>query len=67
VTRPGRLAAAAAIGLALFAILFSAGAALGLWPQPPEGGFQGVDLYAGLAFGAALLFALLLRRRPPLR
>lgn len=66
-TSPGRLAAAAAIGLALFGVLFSVGAALGLWPQPPEGAFQGVDLYAGLAFGAALLVALLLRRRPPLR
>ena len=50
-TRPTRLAVAGGIWLASFSALYSVGAALGLWPPPPLGGFGAVDLYAGLAFG----------------
>ena len=48
---------------ALFALLFSIGGALDIWPGPPKGGFAGIDLVAGLAFGLALLLFLLLRPR----
>jgi hypothetical protein len=57
-----RLAAAGLAALALFAILFSVGHALGAWPGPRAGGFQGVDLAAGLLFGAIVL-VLLVRKR----
>ncbi len=64
---PARLAAAGSGFLALFAGLFSAGAALGVWPAQPEGAFHGTDLAAGLAFGSVLLVTLLSpRRRIPL-
>jgi hypothetical protein len=62
VSPQARLAGAGAGFLALFALLFSAGAALDVWPGPPEGGFRGTDLAAGLAFGVALLATLLLPR-----
>jgi hypothetical protein len=65
VTRPpaaGRLAAAGLAWLALFSLLFTVGNAAGLWPPPPEGGFSGVDLAAGLAFGVALLVSLVVGR-----
>ncbi len=62
-----RLAAAGAVFLALFSLVFSAGSALGVWPQPPRGGFRGTDLSAGFAFGLVLLAALCMpRRRRPL-
>jgi hypothetical protein len=60
--REGRLAAAGFLWLALFALLYSAGTSLDLWPPPPEDAFRDWDLYAGLAF-AVLLFAALVRGR----
>jgi hypothetical protein len=61
VSLPARLAAAGSVFLGLFALLFSAGSALGAWPPPPEGAFQGSDLAAGFAFGLLLLAGLLIR------
>ena len=58
--RPGRLAFAAAASLAAFAALFTAGSALGVWPQPPSGAFAGWDLWVGTAVGVGLLIRLLL-------
>ena len=58
-TRPSRLAVAGAIWLTVFAALFTVGSVLELWPPPPIGGFQGVDLAAGLLFGVVLLVVLL--------
>jgi hypothetical protein len=52
---PSRLAALGLVGLALFAVLFRVSDALGLWPEPPQGGFAGSDLAAGLLFGVVLL------------
>lgn len=48
-------AAAAAGLLALFAALFTAGSALGVWPQPPVGAFAGWDLWVGMAVALGLL------------
>jgi hypothetical protein len=62
VSPQARLVGFGAAFLALFALLFSAGAALDVWPGPPEGAFRGTDLAAGLAFGVALLGTLLFRR-----
>jgi len=59
--RSSRLAAAAAGLLALFAALFTAGSALGVWPQPPAGAFAGWDLWVGMAVGLGLLVHLLRR------
>lgn len=57
---PGaRLAAAGLAGLAVFALVFSIGHAIGVWPGPPLGGFAGTDLAAGILFGIALLVVLL--------
>jgi hypothetical protein len=66
VNRPGlaRLVAVAFAWFGLFSLLYFAGAALGVWPDAPVGGYRGVDLAAGLAFGLVLLVALLLPRRP---
>jgi hypothetical protein len=62
-----RLAAACGVFLGLFSLLFAAGSALGVWPLPPEGGFRGIDLAAGFAFGLVLLITLRApRRRLPL-
>ena len=62
-----RLAAACGVFLGLFALVFSAGSALGVWPLPPEGGFRGIDLAAGFVFGVVLLITFLApRRRLPL-
>jgi hypothetical protein len=36
-----------------------------VWPAPPAGGFRGIDLIAGFAFGLILLVTLLLPRRAP--
>ncbi len=63
-TAPARVAAAGALFLALFAVIFTAGSALGVWPQPPAGGFRGTDLAAGFAFALALLVSLRAPRRP---
>ena len=60
---PARVAVAGAVFLGLFGLLYSVGSALGVWPPPPEGGFQGVDLAAGFAFGLLLLGALLTEAR----
>ena len=59
--RTARLAFAAAGILTLFAVLFTAGSALGAWPALPPGAFLGWDLWTGLAVGLALL--VLLARR----
>ncbi len=61
---PARVAAAAAAWLAAFALVFSVGAALAVWPEPPEGFLHGSDQVAGLVFGAGLLVAFLRPRRP---
>ncbi len=66
-TSPARLAAMGAVFLGLFALVFSAGSALGIWPPPPDGGFQGSDLATGIAFALVLLVTLLVPRlRRPL-
>jgi len=54
-----RLAFLAAGVLVLFAILFTAGAALGAWPVLPPGAFLGWDLWVGLGVGVLLLARLL--------
>ena len=59
---PSRLAALGFVCLALFALLFSIGDALGFWPAPPVGGFAGSDLVAGLLFGVVLLVTLTVSR-----
>ncbi len=59
----GRLAAAGLAWLALFSLLFSVGNAFGLWPAPPDGGFAGIDLAAGLLLGLALFATLVAGRR----
>ena len=56
-----RLAFLAAGILTLFAILFTAGVALGAWPVLPPGAFLGWDLWVGLAVG--LVWLILLARR----
>ena len=58
-----RWAGGAAALLTLFAILFTAGAALGVWPQLPPGAFWGWDLWVGMAAGAAVLAYLLSGKR----
>ena len=66
-TSVARLAAACGVFLGLFALIFSAGSAFGVWPALPEGGYHGIDLVAGFAFGLVLLITLLAsRRRLPL-
>ena len=55
----GRLALLGAGVLALFAVLFTAGSALGVWPLLPAGAFLGWDLWVGLAIGLVLLVSLL--------
>ncbi len=60
---PARLAVAGAVWLALFALVFSVGAALGAWPEPPHDFLRGSDLAAGLIFGGVLLAVFLLPRR----
>ncbi len=57
-----RLAVASLGWLALFALCVAVAEAVGLRPEPPEGGFHGSDLAAGLVFGAALLASLVFRR-----
>jgi hypothetical protein len=61
VSRPGlgRLVLASFAWFGLFSLLYFAGAALGVWPEAPIGGFGGVDLAAGVAFGVVLLVVLL--------
>ena len=59
-----RLAAIGFVWLALFALLFTTGDALGVWPFPPMGGFAGSDLVAGLLFGVVLLVTLAVSRKP---
>jgi len=66
VTAPPAQVRRAAVGLfalAAFVIVFGVGHALRLWPGPPEGGFAGTDLAAGLAFGAVLLVTFVAPRR----
>ena len=56
--------AIAAVGLtwlASFAILYTAGDAVGAWPRLPPGAFRDVDLWVGMAAALALLAHLLLR------
>jgi hypothetical protein len=56
-----RLALAAAALLAVFAVLFTAGSALGVWPQAPADAFAGWDLRVGTAAAVGLLASLLRR------
>ncbi|MFY9550156.1 MAG: hypothetical protein WAU32_03315 [Thermoanaerobaculia bacterium] len=65
-TREPRLAAAGFLWLALFALLYSAGASLELWPVTPEDAFRDTDLWAGLALGV-LLVAVLVAGEPASR
>ena len=64
-THVARLAAACGVFLGLFALIFSAGSAFGVWPALPVGGFQGIDLVAGFPFALVLLVTLLASRRRP--
>jgi len=61
---PFRLAVACALWLALFALLYTLGASVRLWPELPAGALRGTDLAAGLLFGALVLLALLRRKGP---
>ena len=63
-TRPGRVAVAGAIWLALFSALFSAGSVLNVWPPAATGRFANVDLYTGFAVGAVLLGVLARGQKP---
>ena len=49
-------------GLAIFSMLFSYAVFRGWWPTLEPGVFHDVDLWAGFAGGAALLFLLVSRR-----
>jgi hypothetical protein len=64
VNRSGRarLVLASFAWFGLFSLIYLAGAALDAWPGAPLGGYRGVDLAAGFAFGVVLL-AVLLRPR----
>jgi hypothetical protein len=56
---PLRLAMLAGLWLALFALIFTAGAGLEVWPSSPPGALRGTDLVAGLVFLLVILAALL--------
>ncbi|MGH9364893.1 MAG: hypothetical protein ACRD1B_06460 [Thermoanaerobaculia bacterium] len=60
-----RLAAAGAILLAAFSALATWLIDTGRWPELPPGALRDVDLWAGLAFLALVLFFLLRRSRRP--
>lgn len=60
---PFRLALTAAVWLGLFALLFTFGASLGVWPRLPAGALRDSDLLAGLLFAAFLLWVLLRKKR----
>jgi hypothetical protein len=62
VSGAGRLALLAAAVMALFAVVFTAGSALAVWPPLPAGAFYGWDLWSGLAIGLVLLIALVKRK-----
>lgn len=51
--------------LGLFSILFTAGEALGLWPQAPTGVFRDLDLVTGAIGVGALALWLTFRRSSP--
>lgn len=58
-----RLAVTSLLWLAVFALLFSIGHSLGLWPELPAAAARSdADLTVGIAAGVALLLALLLAR-----
>jgi hypothetical protein len=69
VTREARLSAAGLLWLAVFALLYTIGERLDLWPAPALGTkSHDADLWAGLSFGVALLVALVAGgSREPLR
>jgi hypothetical protein len=70
VTREVKLSAAGLLWLAVFALLYTIGARLDLWPTPAALGtkWRDADLWAGLAFGVLLLAALVAGgSREPLR
>jgi hypothetical protein len=59
VTREAKLSAGGLAWLALFALLYTIGARLDLWPGAALGAkWHDADLWVGLAFGAVLLAAL---------
>ena len=68
-TREARLSAGGLVFLALFALLYTIGARLGLWRGAALGTpWHDVDLWVGLAFGVVLLAALVAGgSREPLR
>ena len=47
--------------LALFSLLYTAGEALGLWPQMPSGAYRDLDLIVGAVGVAALALWLVFR------
>jgi hypothetical protein len=69
VTREVKLSATGFLWLAVFALLYTIGARLDLWPAASLGmKWHDVDLWAGLAFGVVLLAALVAGgSREPLR
>jgi hypothetical protein len=62
-SEPLRRAGVAAAALAAFAILFTAGSSLGVWPEPAVGAFDAWDLWAGTAVGVLWLVYLLYGER----
>ena len=68
-TREAKLSAGGLVWLALFALLYTIGARVGLWPAATLGTkWHDVDLWVGLAFGAVLLASLVAGgSREPLR
>jgi polyferredoxin len=56
---PIRLAALAGLWLALFALIFTVGVSLEIWPSPPPGALRGADFIAGVVFLLVLLAVLL--------
>ena len=69
-TREGKLSTAGLLWLGVFALLYTIGARLDLWPTAAALGTQwrDADLWAGLAFGVLLLAALVAGgSREPLR
>lgn len=58
------MAVAGLVWLAAFSLLFTIGWAVGIWPNA-DSRFPGLDLPAGLTFGAALGWSLLRPIRRP--
>ena len=61
--RLARPATAGLVWLAIFSALYTAGDAVGAWPEFRAGAFRNVDLVAGFLAGIALLCSLALAGR----